>query len=205
MQTIGDRICEIRKFYFGDDKGANKEFAAKLGVSPNVVSNWCGRGDGIGARVVNQILTAFPDIDKGWLVGGNGEMLIAEQTKTPKIKIDLKELAKARQEMETTAHWTKLGEEFKKRQRGVVERIRVAVPESKGVKLSMAFQHLFDTNPTLALWAATGKDDKIVVNRSNYETVLAKLATLERLAEIQSKELKELKGEANIEPIAKLF
>lgn len=75
MQTIGNRICEIRRFYFGSDKGANKEFAAKLGVSPNVTSNWCGRKDGIGDKVINQILAAFPDIDRGWLLGGNGEML----------------------------------------------------------------------------------------------------------------------------------
>ena len=75
MQTIGDRICEIRRFYFGEERGANTSFAEKIGVSTNVTSNWCSRGDNIGAKVVNQILAAFPNVDKGWLIGGNGRML----------------------------------------------------------------------------------------------------------------------------------
>lgn len=75
MQTIGDRICEIRRFYFGEERGANTSFAEKIGVSTNVTSNWCSRGDNIGTKVINQILAAFPNVDKGWLIGGNGHML----------------------------------------------------------------------------------------------------------------------------------
>lgn len=76
MQTIGQRISEIKEFYFGKERGSVSKFAERVGENKNTVSNWFGRKDGIGSAVVNKILAAFPDVDKGWLVGGNGSMLI---------------------------------------------------------------------------------------------------------------------------------
>lgn len=145
-----------------------------------------------------------------WLIDGTGEMLSSVDSpeiedKDGKIKFDFKKLWEIQEKKGVGKEWRKLYFEAPETRKSVVERIRVAMPEAKNVKPSIIFQHLAETNPTLALWAATGKDDKVVVNRSIYETALAKLATLERLAEIQSKELRELKGESNIEPIAKLF
>ena len=81
MQTIGNRIREIKNFYFGTDRGSDKKFADSLHVTKQTAANWFGRGNGIGEKVINQILTAFPDIDRGWLVGGNGSMFISENKK----------------------------------------------------------------------------------------------------------------------------
>lgn len=75
MSTIGCRINEIKKYYFGDGRGSNKKFAEALGEAPQTVQNWFSREDNIGNTVVNKILNAFPLVDKGWLKGGNGNML----------------------------------------------------------------------------------------------------------------------------------
>lgn len=85
MSTIGERIFEVKNHFFGADRGSNKKFADAIGVNPNVVSNWFSRKDGIGNAVIEKILEAFPSVDKGWLVGGNGEMLNnkAENEKNP--------------------------------------------------------------------------------------------------------------------------
>lgn len=164
---------------------------------------------GISKKIAGLIKEKHPEISLSYLLTGEGELLMQKEpeieVKDGKIKVDFKKLWEAQEKKGVGKEWMKLYLEAPKTRKGMIERIRVAVPEAKSVRPSMAFQHLLNTNPTLALWAATGKDDKVVVSRSNYETVLAKLATLERLAEIQSKELKELKGEANIEPISKLF
>jgi len=74
MQTIGQRILEIKVFYYGNERGSAKKFAEAVNESPNVVSNWFSRGDNIGREVINKILAAFPKVDRGWLVGGNGTM-----------------------------------------------------------------------------------------------------------------------------------
>ncbi len=85
MNTVGERIFEVKNHFFGADRGSNKKFADAIGVNPNVVSNWFSRKDGIGNAVIEKILEAFPSVDKGWLVGGNGEMLNneAENEKNP--------------------------------------------------------------------------------------------------------------------------
>lgn len=85
MSTIGERIFEVKNHFFGADRGSNKKFADAIGVNQNVVSNWFSRKDGIGNSVIEKILEAFPSVDKGWLVGGNGEMLNnkAENEKNP--------------------------------------------------------------------------------------------------------------------------
>lgn len=76
MSSIGERILEIQRHYFGNKRGSKTEFAKAVGENPNTVSNWFGRKDGIGDAVINKILSTFPEVDKGWLVGGNGKMLI---------------------------------------------------------------------------------------------------------------------------------
>lgn len=82
MSSIGERIFKIKSYYFGNERGSNKKFADSVGEKPNTVSNWFGRKDGIGDAVIDKILSTFPNIDKGWLVGGNGNMLIQEEVPT---------------------------------------------------------------------------------------------------------------------------
>ena len=75
MSNIGERIFKIKSYYFGNERGSNKKFADAVGEKPNTISNWFGRKDGIGDAVIEKILSTFPNVDKGWLVGGNGNML----------------------------------------------------------------------------------------------------------------------------------
>lgn len=77
METTGQRISKIKEFYYGKGRGSTSKFAEKVGENPNTVSNWFGREDGIGPTVIKKIISAFPDVDKGWLVGGNGSMLVS--------------------------------------------------------------------------------------------------------------------------------
>lgn len=84
MKTIGNRIREIKEFYYGTERGSNKKFAEFMEETPQVVSNWFSRGDGVSSGVINKILEKFPDIDRGWLIGGNGNMLTATKaSETP--------------------------------------------------------------------------------------------------------------------------
>lgn len=86
MKTIGQRISEIKAFYFGDKRGSTSMFAERVGENKNTVCNWFGRDDRIGRNVINKILEAFPDVDRGWLVGGNGSMLKTEEAAIMPVK-----------------------------------------------------------------------------------------------------------------------
>lgn len=75
---IAERIKEIKIYYFGETHGSSTQFANKMGVKLNVVTNWYSRGDGIGAEVVQKILKSFPEVDANWLLTGEGCMLKSE-------------------------------------------------------------------------------------------------------------------------------
>lgn len=84
METVGQRISKIKEFYYGAGRGSTTKFAEKVGENKNTVSNWFGRENGIGTTVINKILAAFPDVDRGWLIGGNGSMFVnGEHTNVP--------------------------------------------------------------------------------------------------------------------------
>lgn len=73
--TINKRIEQIKINYFGNKRGAHKEFIEKIGVASNTASNWMKDGYSIGKNTIDQILTSFPDVSYAWLVTGEGEML----------------------------------------------------------------------------------------------------------------------------------
>lgn len=72
MNTVNYRIREIRKMFCGD---SNKELAEKLKKEPNTVNNYIREGYPVGKGVIADIAEAFPDVDKSWLLTGEGEML----------------------------------------------------------------------------------------------------------------------------------
>lgn len=74
MQTEGERISNVIS-YFCKSKA---EFARRMEETPQVVSNWVSRGAGKG--VLNKIISKFPAVNTNWLLTGEGEMLIGENT-----------------------------------------------------------------------------------------------------------------------------
>ena len=52
-----------------------KNFAEKCGFEPNNISKIKLGKCGISNRVANKILAAFPEVDKTWLMTGEGEMI----------------------------------------------------------------------------------------------------------------------------------
>lgn len=178
MQTIGERILEIKKHFYGEGYGSNAAFAKKLGVSSQVVSNWFGRGDGIGVNVINQIMEAFPQVDKGWLVGGNGSMFSDTEPSAPKSEAleRLKEKVAAMGGIVNVAAATKPDASMK----GIIQRWEAITPNANGkliYKASMGedtpekgqlrafvakFNELAKTNPNKAFWLMTGENTKFV-------------------------------------------
>ena len=72
MESINERVLQIRALFC---KGNNQLFADKLGVGKQAASNYVRDGYPIGRSVQDRILNAFPDISRGWLLSGEGEML----------------------------------------------------------------------------------------------------------------------------------
>ncbi|ETK12215.1 hypothetical protein T235_11125, partial [Tannerella sp. oral taxon BU063 isolate Cell 8/11] len=69
METEQERISEVIA-HFCKSKA---EFARRMDVRPQVVSNWVARG--AGKQVLSKILTKFPEVNANWLLTGEGEML----------------------------------------------------------------------------------------------------------------------------------
>lgn len=69
--SINLRIKQIREKLCDN---VNQIFADKLGVSKQTTSNYVREGYSIGKGVVGDILMAFPQINKSWLLTGDGEM-----------------------------------------------------------------------------------------------------------------------------------
>ena len=68
---INNRIAKIRELLCAND---NKEFAKKLGKSPQMASGLCHTGS-VGKKITEEILLAFPEISRVWLLTGEGDML----------------------------------------------------------------------------------------------------------------------------------
>lgn len=75
MKNINNRIALIREILCDNN---NREFAEKLGTSDQYASNICKSGKNVGEKTKTKILETFPEINKIWLLTGEGEMLKGE-------------------------------------------------------------------------------------------------------------------------------
>ena len=85
MKDVGvsQRIMKIREHFCN---GNNTIFAEKLGVNKQQASQICNGSSSIGSKMIEKILTAFPQVSRAWLMIGDGDMLgtVPAVTDTPK-------------------------------------------------------------------------------------------------------------------------
>ena len=77
---------------------SQKAFAERIGLTTGAVGNWKNRD--VGINVINKIVNAFPSVRKEWLLTGNGDILVSNQSlsepnPTPNIGEEIKDLDEA--------------------------------------------------------------------------------------------------------------
>lgn len=72
LTAKSNRISQIRDTLC---HGSNVEFAQRLNSSTNYTSSLCNGQKPIGEKILNKILSVFPEVDKVWLFFGDGNML----------------------------------------------------------------------------------------------------------------------------------
>ncbi len=72
--TINEKIAKIREVFCDGD---NAKFAKMIGKQPQYASNIC-KGKNVGEKLKEQILDIFPQVNRVWLLTGEGEMLKSE-------------------------------------------------------------------------------------------------------------------------------
>lgn len=70
------KVIEIRRVLCNN---SNNELAARLGLSPQTVSNLTAGLRGIGRGTAEKILAAFPEISRSWLLADEGPMLVSAE------------------------------------------------------------------------------------------------------------------------------
>lgn len=69
---INSRIYKIRECFCD---GNNQNFATKVGVTNQQSSQLCSGTTRPGTKMLEKILTAFPQVSRAWLILGEGEMI----------------------------------------------------------------------------------------------------------------------------------
>jgi transcriptional regulator with XRE-family HTH domain len=69
---LSERLHRVREELCG---GSNKEFAERLGVSPQYASAICTGHARPKAETLERLLEVFPQVRRAWLLQGEGEML----------------------------------------------------------------------------------------------------------------------------------
>lgn len=77
LSNLGNRIAKIRTELCDEN---NTMFAEKLGIAKQTASNLCGGSKGAGKRTIDKILDAFPEVNRKWLVLGEGPMLAGDHS-----------------------------------------------------------------------------------------------------------------------------
>ncbi|MBQ7280593.1 MAG: hypothetical protein IJR13_07730 [Bacteroidales bacterium] len=77
-KELSYRLSQIRRFLCNDSNGV---FADRLKKNKTYVSQICNGSKSVGKKILEEILAAFPEVSRTWLMVGEGEMCI-EQGKT---------------------------------------------------------------------------------------------------------------------------
>lgn len=81
---VKDRIDELMKAL----NLSQADFARRVGVTPNAITNWKIRG--IKGSAFEKIATAFPNVNMNWLKTGEGEILLERMEKVrPHIPVEV--------------------------------------------------------------------------------------------------------------------
>lgn len=81
---VKDRIDELMKAL----NLSQADFARRVGVTPNAVTNWKTRG--IKGSAFEKIATAFPNVNMNWLKTGEGDILLERMEKVrPHIPVEV--------------------------------------------------------------------------------------------------------------------
>lgn len=83
MTTINERILLIIKDFCDGNKA---EFARTMGELPQTINGWLRRE--VGLNVLNKISEKFPDVNKSWLLTGEGSMLVEDSLVPESIQVD---------------------------------------------------------------------------------------------------------------------
>lgn len=69
---LSNRLAEIRDYFCGSN---NKIFAQRIEDYPANTSAYCNGAKNANLKILRKVARAFPEVDKTWLVFGEGEML----------------------------------------------------------------------------------------------------------------------------------
>lgn len=170
-------------------------FARKIGVTPpQIYDLQKGKIKGISSKIADKIIAIYPKYNKTWLITGMGEMLAQQTEEKELVKINMLNIPIPLETPENAPQGN-----FSERRR-MVERIKLIEPNFKTERpnsISIALSGLVEKSPTQALWVMTGKDDKVVLDRTQYEMMLEKMSLLEKLNKIYRE---ESASDANIIP-----
>ena len=170
-------------------------FARKIGVTPpQIYDLQKGKIKGISSKIADKIIAIYPRYNKTWLITGMGEMLAPQTEEKELVKINMINIPIPLETPENAPQGN-----FSERRR-MVERIKMIEPNFKTERpnsISIALSGLVEKSPTQALWVMTGKDDKVVLDRTQYEMMLEKMSLLEKLNKIYRE---ESSSDANIIP-----
>ena len=72
LKKIGYRIAKIRTELCAEN---NTLFAEKLNIAKQTASNICNGERSIGKKTIEKILDVFPQVNRAWLILGEGDML----------------------------------------------------------------------------------------------------------------------------------
>lgn len=77
------RIEKVRKTFCDGD---NHKFAEKIGTTDQHASSICTGSKPAGKRMLEKIMSAFPQLDRAWLFLGEGEMFRSEKALTSEVQ-----------------------------------------------------------------------------------------------------------------------